>query len=108
MRDFNFEDHSSKGRRKPSRNGPRRNSDRSSRRDFRPRTSEHQAKHTATCDACGKECEVPFRPTAGKSVYCDDCFRNNKNQGSGNNISSRGLSEINEKLDKILELLSEN
>ena len=107
MRDFNFEDYESKGRRKPDRNGPRRNSDRSSpRRDFRPRTSEHQTKHTAKCDACGKECEVPFKPTAGKPVYCDDCFRNNKNQGSGNN--SKGLSEINEKLDKILELLSED
>jgi DNA-directed RNA polymerase len=29
-----------------------------------------------TCDACHKECEVPFRPTAGKPVFCNDCFRN--------------------------------
>lgn len=28
----------------------------------------------ATCDNCGKECEVPFRPTSGKPVYCSDCF----------------------------------
>src|SRR5260221_7958011 len=28
----------------------------------------------ATCDNCGKPCEVPFRPTSGKPVYCSDCF----------------------------------
>ena len=28
-----------------------------------------------TCDECKKSCEVPFRPTAGKPVYCNDCFR---------------------------------
>ena len=28
-----------------------------------------------TCDECKKPCEVPFRPTAGKPVYCNDCFR---------------------------------
>jgi CxxC-x17-CxxC domain-containing protein len=29
----------------------------------------------ATCSQCGKETEVPFRPTNGKPVYCSDCFR---------------------------------
>jgi len=29
----------------------------------------------ATCSKCGKETEVPFRPTNGKPVYCSDCFR---------------------------------
>ncbi len=28
----------------------------------------------ATCSSCGKETEVPFRPTSGKPVYCSDCF----------------------------------
>ncbi|PKL72776.1 hypothetical protein CVV26_00440 [Candidatus Kuenenbacteria bacterium HGW-Kuenenbacteria-1] len=28
----------------------------------------------AICDECKKPCEVPFRPTAGKPVYCNDCF----------------------------------
>lgn len=27
-----------------------------------------------TCSNCGKDCEVPFRPTTGKPVYCSDCF----------------------------------
>ncbi|OGN87622.1 MAG: zinc-binding protein [Chloroflexi bacterium GWC2_73_18] len=28
----------------------------------------------ATCSSCGREAQVPFRPTSGKPVYCDDCF----------------------------------
>ncbi len=35
----------------------------------------------ATCDKCKKSCEVPFRPTAGKPVYCNDCFRNQGGAG---------------------------
>lgn len=26
------------------------------------------------CSSCGKECEVPFKPTNGKPVYCSECF----------------------------------
>ncbi|HIH88273.1 TPA: hypothetical protein HA344_03570 [Candidatus Bathyarchaeota archaeon] len=26
------------------------------------------------CSDCGKECEVPFKPTPGRAVYCRDCF----------------------------------
>ena len=28
----------------------------------------------ATCASCGREAQVPFRPTSGKPVYCNDCF----------------------------------
>ena len=30
--------------------------------------------YPAVCSSCGKETEVPFQPTAGKPVYCSDCF----------------------------------
>jgi CxxC-x17-CxxC domain-containing protein len=30
--------------------------------------------HKATCTKCGKECEVPFKPTEGKEVLCKECF----------------------------------
>jgi CxxC-x17-CxxC domain-containing protein len=30
---------------------------------------------TATCSSCGREAQLPFRPTNGKPVYCSDCFR---------------------------------
>lgn len=32
----------------------------------------------ATCSGCGIETQVPFQPTAGKAVYCRDCFQANK------------------------------
>ena len=31
--------------------------------------------HKAICDKCGATCEVPFKPTGGKPIYCRDCFR---------------------------------
>jgi CxxC-x17-CxxC domain-containing protein len=30
--------------------------------------------HKATCSECKKECEVPFKPTEGKPVYCKECY----------------------------------
>lgn len=29
---------------------------------------------SAMCSDCGKNCEVPFRPSADRSVFCKDCF----------------------------------
>jgi CxxC-x17-CxxC domain-containing protein len=29
---------------------------------------------SATCSSCGKEAQVPFRPSGDKPVYCSDCF----------------------------------
>ncbi|HMK15657.1 MAG TPA: CxxC-x17-CxxC domain-containing protein [Methanomicrobiales archaeon] len=26
------------------------------------------------CSDCGKECEVPFKPTEGRPVYCRECL----------------------------------
>ncbi len=28
----------------------------------------------ATCSSCGKATQVPFRPSQGKPVYCNECF----------------------------------
>ena len=36
--------------------------------------------HKTTCSDCGKECEVPFKPTKGKPVFCQDCFKKNKKE----------------------------
>jgi CxxC-x17-CxxC domain-containing protein len=30
---------------------------------------------TATCANCGREAQVPFRPSGVRPVYCSDCFR---------------------------------
>ena len=30
--------------------------------------------HKTTCSECKQECEVPFKPTEGRPVFCKDCF----------------------------------
>ncbi|MDN7025325.1 hypothetical protein FGU65_10540 [Methanoculleus sp. FWC-SCC1] len=30
--------------------------------------------HKTVCSDCGVECEVPFKPTEGRPVYCRDCL----------------------------------
>lgn len=33
----------------------------------------------ATCASCGKQTQVPFKPTnGGRPVYCSDCFSKNR------------------------------
>lgn len=31
--------------------------------------------HKAKCSECGAECEVPFKPSGDRPVYCKECFR---------------------------------
>jgi CxxC-x17-CxxC domain-containing protein len=33
---------------------------------------------SATCSSCGREAQVPFRPTGSKPVYCSACFTNQR------------------------------
>lgn len=35
--------------------------------------------HAATCGECGNACEVPFRPSNDKPVFCNDCFMSKRN-----------------------------
>jgi CxxC-x17-CxxC domain-containing protein len=37
--------------------------------------------HDATCATCGAHCEVPFKPSGLKPVYCRDCFRKQEGEG---------------------------
>ena len=43
--------------------------------DRRPTTM-----YPAVCDKCGKDCQVPFRPSGDKPIYCSNCF---EKEGSG-------------------------
>jgi len=29
----------------------------------------------AVCDKCKKKCQLPFKPRAGKPVYCRECYK---------------------------------
>jgi len=33
------------------------------------------------CSDCNKECEVPFKPSADRPVYCKECFSKRKDRG---------------------------
>jgi CxxC-x17-CxxC domain-containing protein len=50
--------------------------------------------HPATCDKCGRDCEVPFQPTGEKPVYCNECFsatggRDGQSRSAGGYRNSR-------------------
>ena len=80
--------------------------------DGRDRRPERHEMHPARCDKCGNDCEVPFRPTEGKPIYCDDCFKDkSKEAGSrsemGKPINNEKFDKINKKLDRILKILEE-
>jgi len=38
-------------------------------RNFGPREM-----HKAVCADCGAECEVPFKPSGDRPVYCRECW----------------------------------
>ncbi len=76
----------------------------------------------ATCSQCGKQCQVPFRPTGSKPVLCSECFRPGERssrppfrnesrsfspQQSSPGVSSAQLDQINAKLDTILRVLKD-
>lgn len=73
--------------------------------------------HEATCSKCGKSCQVPFKPTGSKPVFCSDCFRQNEGERDGRrdfaprsqstSISTEQFKQINVKLDKILSVLQD-
>jgi len=50
-----------------------------SRKDFSGRADLHKA----TCSDCGDSCEVPFRPTGEKPVYCNNCFAQHRGSEKG-------------------------
>ena len=34
--------------------------------------------YKAVCADCGKECDVPFKPTGDRPVYCRECFKKHR------------------------------
>ncbi|MBI2337618.1 hypothetical protein HYU95_00385 [Candidatus Daviesbacteria bacterium] len=71
--------------------------------------------HRAVCDNCKKDCEVPFRPTSGKPIFCSSCFesrnserpaRFNDRQVYNGKSNQEQFDQLNNKLDKILAMLA--
>lgn len=63
--------------------------------------------YPAVCDRCGKSCQVPFRPTSGKPVFCSDCFESNRNSesrdSSGGRSYERSSSEDRQMYDAVCD-----
>lgn len=94
------------------------------RRDFERRdSSDRPSMHRTTCGKCGNDCEVPFRPTGERPVYCSKCFQNNRHSDSrryNNNFENKNdnvsknsdaqfkkqFETLNLKLDKILKIIT--
>jgi len=90
---------------------------------FRGRDSKPREMHQAVCDECGKDCEVPFRPSGDKPIFCNDCFdrreggsprRSGRKSFGGSGFGKRDntnkqlleqVSSLNAKLDRILKVL---
>jgi CxxC-x17-CxxC domain-containing protein len=83
-----------------------------------------QMLHKTICSKCNKECEVPFRPTGSRPVFCKDCFQSNRSSNDyprRPNFENRDNAQVgkfvekpqfkeqferlNMKLDKILRIL---
>ncbi len=97
-----------------------RGSDRGGGRDFGRRDFGGRPEmHKAICSKCNKSCEVPFRPTGSKPVFCRDCFKSNDNFDGNRNEGRRDFGgrpekpnyreqfeSLNAKLDRILKILT--
>lgn len=58
--------------------------------DRRDERSRERTFTKAVCAECGQECEVPFRPTGDRPVYCSDCFSARKDSGGGFSREEKG------------------
>lgn len=92
---------------------PERSSDRPSRfSDRRSGGDRFQEKRNfpAVCDQCGKDCEVPFRPTQGKPIFCSDCFEGSSRQHTSSRanpgVTQEQFDALNAKVDQILQILA--
>lgn len=49
--------------------------------------------HKAVCADCHKDCEIPFKPTGERPVYCKECFSKRKagNSFKGNSENKQAL-----------------
>jgi CxxC-x17-CxxC domain-containing protein len=55
--------------------------------------------HEVTCDKCGMKCDIPFKPTNNKPVYCRSCFRKESGSESrgGDRFESRNKDRFESK-----------
>ena len=71
----------------------------SQRRSFGDRNRPRPQMHEAICSECGKKCEVPFKPTGSKPIYCSQCFAKQRDNSTsyGSERRSYGRPKFQEK-----------
>lgn len=85
--------------------------------------------HKAICSECKAECEIPFRPTGDRPIFCSTCFEkqggsrpnkfgsdrnrgprfDNRGAGQSNEDSKeilKGIKTLNYKLDELIKILA--
>jgi CxxC-x17-CxxC domain-containing protein len=97
-----------------SRPGSKPNTTRPARRD----RDEAMQKFDTVCSKCGKACQVPFRPSNTRPVYCKDCFgapQSAKEKATrfpiqeGKSVAdlTRQIAAMNTKIDTMLRILQD-
>ena len=74
----------------------------------RPRSQDRRM-FDAICDKCGKRFKLPFKPTGGKPVYCNECFDKGGDSSSSDKVINQYKEQfdvLNVKLDKIIKILT--
>jgi CxxC-x17-CxxC domain-containing protein len=62
-----------------------------------PVTNKERVMYTVICADCNKECQIPFKPSADRPVYCQDCFSRRKViKLSGINVAEKPQVNIQE------------
>lgn len=65
----------------------------------------HSERHEATCNNCGKPCQVPFKPNGIRPVYCSSCYKKEGNVSSNRFGEKRSLQSSSESgSDRKLEI----
>lgn len=82
--------------------GVRRYGDRNDRRDRGEREM-----FSTVCDNCRQDCQVPFKPSSDKPIYCSKCFeeKNGTHDMSSPRKNSCNCEGQGQKLDSIIERL---
>lgn len=79
--------------------------------------------HRATCSDCGEPCEVPFKPTGEKPVFCNECFKGggrtsfqpkreyaekprHEEKPRSNEDLKEQFEKLNAKLDRVIKMLA--
>lgn len=66
-----------------------------------PHQRHERVMYKAVCADCSSPCEVPFKPTAERPVYCKECWSRRRAGGNRGNAPQRTPEEVKKALGSI-------